>query len=258
MPGWPWADAARGARQYTLDYYMEMADALVEHGVHTLAIKDMAGLLKPRAATTLLTALRERFPDVPLHVHTHDTAGTGVATQLACAAAGADIVDCCIDAMSGAPDKLLTLAHGNIAGSSPSAGAGGAGTTSQPSMGALVNALAGTPLDTGIDARSLAELSTFWCALGRPGAHAHAAGRARDPAAARSMMRALVHGACGAVAQPTGAGRARRPGSRRAACTRRSSRTRAARPRTCTTTRCPAGSTPTLSSRRAAHPNPSL
>jgi len=103
MPGRPWADAAHvRRRQYTLDYYMEMADALVEHGVHTLAIKDMAGLLKPRAATTLLTALRERFPDVPLHVHTHDTAGTGVATQLACAAAGADIVDCCIDAMSGA------------------------------------------------------------------------------------------------------------------------------------------------------------
>jgi len=113
MPGRPWADAAHvRRRQYTLDYYMEMADALVEHGVHTLAIKDMAGLLKPRAATTLLTALRERFPDVPLHVHTHDTAGTGVATQLACAAAGADIVDCCIDAMSGAPDEPRPLAHG--------------------------------------------------------------------------------------------------------------------------------------------------
>ena len=64
---------------------MEMAEALVDHGIHTLAIKDMAGLLKPRAATTLVSALRARFPDMPIHVHTHDTAGTGVATQLACA-----------------------------------------------------------------------------------------------------------------------------------------------------------------------------
>lgn len=64
---------------------MEMAEALVDHGIHTLAIKDMAGLLKPRAATMLVSALRDRFPDMPIHVHTHDTAGTGVATQLACA-----------------------------------------------------------------------------------------------------------------------------------------------------------------------------
>ena len=88
--------------QYTLDYYMDMADKLVEHGIHTLGIKDMAGLLKPRAASQLVGALRERFPDLVLHVHTHDTAGTGVATQLACANAGADIVDCAIDSMSGA------------------------------------------------------------------------------------------------------------------------------------------------------------
>lgn len=93
--------------QYTLDYYMEMAEKLVEHGVHTLAIKDMAGLLKPRAASQLIGALRERFPDLVLHVHTHDTAGTGVATQLACANAGADIVDCCIDSMSGICCLLL-------------------------------------------------------------------------------------------------------------------------------------------------------
>ncbi len=63
---------------------------------------------------------RKAFPDVPVHVHTHDTAGTGVATQLASVEAGADIVDCCLDAMSG--------------------------TTSQPSMGAIVNSLAGALL----------------------------------------------------------------------------------------------------------------
>lgn len=61
----------------------------------------MAGLLKPRAATNLIGALREKFPRVPIHVHTHDTAGTAVATQLAAANAGADIIDCCIDSMSG-------------------------------------------------------------------------------------------------------------------------------------------------------------
>jgi len=58
------------------------AEKMVDHGTHALAIKDMAGLLKPRAATMLVGALRERFPDMPIHVHTHDTAGTGVATQV--------------------------------------------------------------------------------------------------------------------------------------------------------------------------------
>ena len=87
------------------------------------------GLLKPRAATMLVSALRAQHPDVPIHVHTHDSAGTGVATQLAAAYAGADMIDCAIDAMSG--------------------------LTSQPSMGAIVNALAGTELDTGISAHSL-------------------------------------------------------------------------------------------------------
>ena len=125
-----------GKTKYNLDYYLKLADQLVEHGTHTLAIKDMAGLLKPRAATMLVSALRERFPDVPIHVHTHDTSGTGVATQLAAAAAGADMVDCCIDSMSG--------------------------TTSQPSMGAIVHSLAGTELDTGIDPKELMPLIDYW------------------------------------------------------------------------------------------------
>ncbi|KAK9800249.1 hypothetical protein WJX73_006193 [Symbiochloris irregularis] len=122
--------------KYTLDYYMKMAEKLVEHGVHALAIKDMAGLLKPEAATILVSALRAAHPSTPIHVHTHDTAGTGVATQLAAAAAGADIIDAAIDSMSG--------------------------TTSQPCMGALVHSLAGTPLDTGLDAGNISRLSSFW------------------------------------------------------------------------------------------------
>lgn len=100
--------------------------------------QDMAGLLKPRAATMLVSALRERFPDTPIHVHTHDSAGTGVATQLAAAYAGADIIDCCMDSMSG--------------------------LTSQPAMGSIVNALRGTELDTGINPEHMLELSLYWCA----------------------------------------------------------------------------------------------
>lgn len=85
----------------------------------------MAGLLTPAAARLLVGALREQHPEVPLHVHTHDTAGAGVASMLAAAQAGADVVDVAVDAMSG--------------------------MTSQPSMGAVVACAKGTPLDTGGD-----------------------------------------------------------------------------------------------------------
>ena len=84
----------------------------------------MAGLLKPQAAKMLIGELRERYPDIPIHVHTHDTAGAGVASMLACAEAGADAVDVAVDSMSG--------------------------MTSQPSMGAMVASLEKTGLDTGM------------------------------------------------------------------------------------------------------------
>lgn len=128
------ADATQG--KYSLDYYMKLADDLVGMGVHSLAIKDMAGLLTPKAATLLVTALRKQHPDMPIHVHTHDTAGSGVASMLAAAAAGADVVDAAIDAMSG--------------------------MTSQPSLGAIVANLKGTDLDTGIDLKNLPELNSYW------------------------------------------------------------------------------------------------
>ncbi len=83
----------------------------------------MAGLLKPNAARMLIGTLRERHPDVPIHVHTHDTAGAGVASMIACAESGADVVDVAVDSMSG--------------------------MTSQPSMGAVVAGLERTDLDTG-------------------------------------------------------------------------------------------------------------
>jgi len=83
----------------------------------------MAGLLKPQAAKLLIGTLREKYPDIPIHVHTHDTAGASVASMMACAEAGADIVDVAVDSMSG--------------------------MTSQPSMGALVASLERTPYETG-------------------------------------------------------------------------------------------------------------
>ncbi|TRY82785.1 hypothetical protein DNTS_031990, partial [Danionella cerebrum] len=109
-------------QKYSLEYYLKLAEELVKAGTHILSIKDMAGLLKPEASRLLIGALRERFPDIPIHVHTHDTAGAGVAAMLACAKAGADIVDVAVDSM--------------------------AGMTSQPSMGAIVACTKGTKLDT--------------------------------------------------------------------------------------------------------------
>ncbi|MEY4396351.1 MAG: pyruvate carboxylase [Actinomycetota bacterium] len=123
---------------YTLDYYLRLAEDIVKTGAHVLAIKDMAGLLRAGAATELVTALRERF-DLPVHVHTHDTAGGQLATLIAASDAGADIVD-----VASAPM---------------------AGTTSQPSASALVAALAHTPRDTGLSLDAVSALEPYWEAV---------------------------------------------------------------------------------------------
>ncbi|MDE0546732.1 pyruvate carboxylase [Microbacterium sp. C7(2022)] len=123
---------------YTLDYYLSLAEQIVDAGAHILAIKDMAGLLRPAAAARLVSALRERF-DVPVHVHTHDTAGGQLATLLAASAAGADAVDAAAAPMSG--------------------------TTSQPSLSALVAALAHTERDTGINLDAVSSLEPYWEAV---------------------------------------------------------------------------------------------
>jgi pyruvate carboxylase len=122
--------------KYDLNYYVDLAGQLHERGIHVLAIKDMAGLLKPNAARQLIGALRQAFPYLPIHVHTHDTAGTGVASMLAASEAGADVVDVAIDTMSG--------------------------LTSQPSMGAIVAALAGSERDTGFVLDDLQGLVDYW------------------------------------------------------------------------------------------------
>ncbi|MGT2460425.1 pyruvate carboxylase [Sinomonas atrocyanea] len=125
---------------YTLDYYLELAQKIVDAGAHILAIKDMAGLLRPAAAAKLVRALRERF-DLPVHLHTHDTAGGQLATLLAAVEAGVDAVD---------------VASASLAG-----------TTSQVPASALVAALAHTPRDTGISLEKVSALEPYWEAVRR-------------------------------------------------------------------------------------------
>ncbi len=123
---------------YTLDYYLKLAKQIVDAGAHIIAIKDMAGLLRPQAAAKLVTALRAEF-DVPIHLHTHDTAGGQLATLMAAIDAGVDAVD-----VASAPM---------------------AGTTSQPSASALVAALANTERDSGITLDEITALEPYWEAV---------------------------------------------------------------------------------------------
>jgi pyruvate carboxylase len=125
---------------YTLDYWLRLAEQIVDAGAHVLAIKDMAGLLRAPAAATLVSALRSRF-DLPVHVHTHDTPGGQLATYVAAWQAGASAVD-------GAAAPL-------------------AGTTSQPALSSIVAAAAHTEFDTGLDLSAVCELEPYWEALRR-------------------------------------------------------------------------------------------
>ncbi|MDA2893238.1 pyruvate carboxylase [Mycolicibacterium sp. BiH015] len=123
---------------YTLDYYLRLAEQIVTAGAHVLAIKDMAGLLRPQAAHLLVSSLRSRF-DLPVHVHTHDTPGGQLATYLAAWQAGASAVD-------GAAAPL-------------------AGTTSQPALSSIVAAAAHTTYDTGLSLPAVCDLEPYWEAL---------------------------------------------------------------------------------------------
>ncbi|QIN81436.1 pyruvate carboxylase [Rubrobacter tropicus] len=123
---------------YTLDYYLRLAEKLARMGAHVLCIKDMAGLLRAPAARTLVSALR-REHDLPVHLHTHDTAGGQLATYLAAAEAGVDAVD-------GAAAPL-------------------SGMTSQPSLSAVVAATDHTGRETGLSLDALADLEPYWEAV---------------------------------------------------------------------------------------------
>ncbi|WP_137919292.1 pyruvate carboxylase [Hydrogenophaga sp. 2FB] len=126
-------DAKRS--KYNLAYYVKMAKQLERAGAHILAIKDMAGVCRPRAATALVRALKEEC-GLPIHFHTHDTSGMSGASVLAAIDAGCDIVDGAFDAMSG--------------------------LTSQPSLGSLAAALQGHPRDPGVRQDALRDISQYW------------------------------------------------------------------------------------------------
>ncbi|MGB5868742.1 MAG: pyruvate carboxylase [Albidovulum sp.] len=121
--------------KYDLKYYVSMGRDLKAAGAHILGLKDMAGLLKPAAARVLIKALKEEL-GMPIHFHTHDTSGISAATILAAAEAGVDAVDAAMDAFSGG--------------------------TSQPCLGSIVEALAHTDRDTGIDIAAIREMSNYW------------------------------------------------------------------------------------------------
>ncbi len=127
-------------RTYTLDHYLRLAERIVDAGAHILAIKDMAGLLRPAAAAKLVAALRERF-ELPVHLHTHDTTGGQLATLMAAIDAGVDAVDVANSAMSS--------------------------TTSQPPMSALLMALEGTDRAPDIDPEAVLDLEPYWEAVRR-------------------------------------------------------------------------------------------
>lgn len=129
-------DPARA--KYDLKYYVGLAKELESAGAHILAVKDMAGLLKPGAARVLFKALREAT-DLPIHFHTHDTSGLSAATVLAAVEAGANAVDAAMDAFSG--------------------------NTSQPCLGSIVEALKGTEHDPGLDPQWIRKISFYWEAV---------------------------------------------------------------------------------------------
>lgn len=132
-------DMLNPSKKYNLQYYLDLVEKLVKLDIHVLGIKDMAGVLKPFAAKQLIGSIRKKYPDLPIHVHTHDSAGTGVTSMVACAEAGADAVDACSDSLSG--------------------------MTSQPSINALLASLEGSGLEPGLNVHHIRALDTYWSQL---------------------------------------------------------------------------------------------
>ncbi|MFA7412398.1 MAG: pyruvate carboxylase, partial [Tissierellaceae bacterium] len=124
--------------KYSLDYYVKSAKEIEKTGVHILGIKDMSSLLKPQAAYELVRALKSEIK-IPIHLHTHDTSGNGIATVLMAAHAGVDIVDTAFNSM--------------------------AGLTSQPALNSVVAALEHTSMSTGLNVDDLQVISDYWASV---------------------------------------------------------------------------------------------
>src|SRR5690606_6740207 len=120
---------------YDLQYYKDLAKELEQSGAHMLGIKDMAGLLKPQAAYTLVSALKETV-SIPIHLHTHDTSGNGLMTYAKAIEAGVDIVDVAVSSM--------------------------AGLTSQPSANSLLYAMEGTDRKPDLSVTAYEEIARYW------------------------------------------------------------------------------------------------
>lgn len=121
--------------KFDLKYYVTMAKQLEKVGAHILGIKDMAGVCRPRAIRTLVSALRDET-GLPIHFHTHDTSGIAAASVIAAVEAGVDAVDGALDALSG--------------------------LTSQPNLTSIVDALAGSDRAPAVDSRAMREISNYW------------------------------------------------------------------------------------------------
>lgn len=128
-------DINRKDAKYNLQYYLDLARQLEDEGAHILAIKDMAGLLKPSSAKMLITELKKAI-DIPIHLHTHDTAGIQSLTYMEAVNAGVDVVDVALSSMSG--------------------------LTSQPNFNSFVATLEGHERENKMDLKSLNKYSNYW------------------------------------------------------------------------------------------------
>ena len=124
--------------KYVLGYYVELAKELEKMGAHILAIKDMAGLCHPMAASKLVKTLRNEV-GIPVHFHTHDSSGISSSSIIKAVEAGVDVVDLAISSLSGC--------------------------TSQPNLNSIVHALRNAPRSTGLDVDALNQLSIYWEAV---------------------------------------------------------------------------------------------
>ncbi len=125
--------------KYGIEYYVDLAKRIQDMGAHVLCVKDMAGLLRPQAARMLVSRLRDVVPELPIHLHTHDTSGNGIATYMAAIESGVHVVDTALAPM--------------------------AGLTSQPSMNALIAALRGSDHETGLTNKNMQPLANYWEAV---------------------------------------------------------------------------------------------
>ncbi|KJZ73338.1 Pyruvate carboxylase [Hirsutella minnesotensis 3608] len=132
-------DMLQKGSKYSLDYYMNIVDHLVEYGSHIIAIKSMSGVMKPAAGRALVRAIRAKYPEIPIHMHTHDTNGTGTAMMLACVEEGADIVDTAIDSLSG--------------------------STSQPAVSAMIASLEHSGSESELHLDQIQVIDAYWAQL---------------------------------------------------------------------------------------------